>query len=355
MEDHTDVVSVETVESTIASEWFRTALTTEKFDAVVVLFHIDYLDPLVETVLRGIRTLVGTVMPIQFLTGHSHIRAYNEPDAFSSNLEAGFYFNTLGFASFDLPAENAQSMDFYHEFVDINVAVLEHVYTSTVDSENSTSMVTVEGLELDMSVDDARASMNLSEVLGSSSQHYHLTTPMDKAASLYALYMHEVIPSQLFTPAFNTSQVLVQSTGSLRYDLYKGTVIVDDFWTLSPFDDSFYIIYDVSGADLEAAVTTLNDGYTAAMGLEGLKAIRATQPRHDKRLRSPVLESLPTYVTSSDPDSTLRYDILACEFDSTYIAAALDKITGTVHTVVPYGNQTATSVWFSWAEEGYLN
>jgi len=351
MDDHTDVVAVETVEDTIASSWFHTALSTEKYDAVVVLFHIDYLDPLVNTLLQGIRGIAGDSMPVQFLTGHSHIRAYNEPDAFSSNLEAGFYFNTLGYSSFDLPVEGAQKIDFHHEFVDVNVAQLESLYGSADDGVPHDSMVTSEGLALDIDVDAVRASMNLSDVIGCSPQHYALSAPMDKEGSLYGLYMHEVVPSQLFSPAFNSSQVLVQSTGSLRYDLYKGTVIVDDIWTTSPFDDKFYLISDVSGADLAAAVTSLNGGYTADMGLGALKASR---PRHDNRLRAPLLETLPTYVTSSEPNVELRYDVLACEFDSSYIAAALGELTGTVPAVTPFGEQTATTVWFTWATDGYL-
>jgi 2',3'-cyclic-nucleotide 2'-phosphodiesterase (5'-nucleotidase family) len=352
MDDHTDVVAVETVEDTIASEWFRTALTTEKFDAVVVLFHIDYLDPLVDTLLGGIRTIVGENVPVQFLTGHSHIRAYNEPDGFSSNLEAGFYANTLGYSSFDIPAKGARKMQFQHEFVDVNVATLEDFYANVGGASIHSSIETVEGIALDNEVDEVRTSMNLSHVLGCSPQHYNLSTPMDHDDSLYGLYMHQVIPSQLFSPSFNTSQVLVQSTGSLRYDLYKGKVIVDDIWTTSPFNDKFYLIADVSGTDLRAAVTSLNGGFTSDMGLGALKASR---PRHDNRLRAPIVETLPTYVTSSDPADDILYDVLACEFDSTYIAAALGEITGTVPVVKPYGEQTATTVWFSWAAQGNLH
>lgn len=69
MNDHTNVISVETVETIITADWFVSALKTERFDAVVVLFHVDYRDPLITTVLNGIRSIVGERMPIQFLTG----------------------------------------------------------------------------------------------------------------------------------------------------------------------------------------------------------------------------------------------------------------------------------------------
>lgn len=66
-------------------------------------------------------------------TGHSHIRAYSNPDSFSANLEAGFYANTIGFASFDLPASPSSSneaMEFYHDFLDMNV---EQMLSSAAD------------------------------------------------------------------------------------------------------------------------------------------------------------------------------------------------------------------------------
>ena len=38
----------------------------------------------------------------------------------------------------------------------------------------------------------------------------------------------------------NSSRVVVESTGSLRYDLYAGRVTVNDLWTMTPFADQFW-------------------------------------------------------------------------------------------------------------------
>lgn len=349
MEDNTDVVTIETVEDTVASDWFRDALTTEMFDAVVVLFHIDYRDPLVTTVLNGIRSISGNV-PVQFLTGHSHLRGYNEPDAYSSNLEADYYFNTLGYSSFNLPTnsdgdtENSKAqMEFFHEYVDVNVAVLQGIYESMGGLAGS--MATTAGIELDINVDMVRESMDLSAYLGCSPETYLVTRDVNESHSMYGLFMHEVIPSQLFIPAFNTSQMMVQGTGLLRYDMYKGDVIVDDIWTLSPFNDGFKIISNVLGSDLIKALDNLNG---------------VAPEVYDNRLRSPVLSpslsTLASYVTSSDPEGNMVYDVLACDFDATYVLQALDEVASTPFTMVPYkkDNLTATTVWFAWAKD-YLN
>lgn len=80
MTDNSDYVSVQTVEDMLKDEWFVTALSEERYDAVVILAHMHYQDPLVAVILQGIRDLTSLRMPIQFLTGkyntHIHDGAY---------------------------------------------------------------------------------------------------------------------------------------------------------------------------------------------------------------------------------------------------------------------------------------
>ena len=79
---------------------------------------------------------------------------------------------------------------------------------------------------------------------------------------------------------------------------------------------------------------------------------------YDNRLRSPVsvTSSLDSYVTSSAPDDERVYDVLACDFDATYVLKALESVTGVELDLEVYEKEdlTATTVWFSWAKE-YLN
>eukprot|EP00971_Amphidinium_carterae_P177887 3527985-Amphidinium_carterae.1 len=75
MADHCSAVEVEDVATVVGSSWFQEALQLQgaTFDAIVVLAHMHYEDPLIDTILAGIRQLLPST-PVQFLAGHSHMR-----------------------------------------------------------------------------------------------------------------------------------------------------------------------------------------------------------------------------------------------------------------------------------------
>jgi 2',3'-cyclic-nucleotide 2'-phosphodiesterase (5'-nucleotidase family) len=98
--DNCKMTIVERVQVVVQQEWFRSALVEEHFDAILVLAHMDCVDPLVFAILESIRTIVGSEMPIQFLTGHSHRRCFEATDPASSSMEAGRFLDTVGFVSF---------------------------------------------------------------------------------------------------------------------------------------------------------------------------------------------------------------------------------------------------------------
>lgn len=106
MEDASKTVTVEKVEDVVEQPWFEDVVTNAKsdpdgkFDAIMVLAHMDVQDELVTVLLNKIRPLVGDTMPVQFITGHTHIRAVHTMDAASVSFEAGKYLDTLGFVSF---------------------------------------------------------------------------------------------------------------------------------------------------------------------------------------------------------------------------------------------------------------
>jgi 2',3'-cyclic-nucleotide 2'-phosphodiesterase (5'-nucleotidase family) len=67
-------VGVDPVASVVSSDWFRAALRAEPFDAVLVLAHMDYREPLLRVILDGVRAVLPYA-PVQFIAGHSHTRA----------------------------------------------------------------------------------------------------------------------------------------------------------------------------------------------------------------------------------------------------------------------------------------
>ena len=102
MEDHCQNVDVQRVEDVVTSDWFVGLLQTHKhhLNAVLVLAHMDVVDPLVRVILAALREHLGDDMPVQFITGHTHYRGYHIIDDMATSAEAGRYLDTVGFVSF---------------------------------------------------------------------------------------------------------------------------------------------------------------------------------------------------------------------------------------------------------------
>lgn len=131
-------------------------------------------------------------------------------------------------------------------------------------------------------------------------------------------------------------------TGLLRYDLFKGDVIVDDVWTLCPFSEPYYVIRSVEGSDLQAAFELLNSDEYDPYKLNSAGASR----------RGPLLpRTLPNYLISTAPVSGNLYDVLGSEWDASFIAKALGDVT---HESVPefsvFGSVNTTELWLNWME-----
>ena len=76
MPDHCAAVNVTPVASAVKQPWFASAMAhAASVDAIVVLGHMHYTDPLVSTLLGAIRRRAGPQVPVQFLTGHSVLAA----------------------------------------------------------------------------------------------------------------------------------------------------------------------------------------------------------------------------------------------------------------------------------------
>jgi 2',3'-cyclic-nucleotide 2'-phosphodiesterase (5'-nucleotidase family) len=86
-------------------------LTAEgaKADAMLVLAHMDAHHPLIATIVRAIRAQGLPNIPIQVIADHSHRRLTITINPHAGVFEPGNRFNTIGFASFDLPPPTANS------------------------------------------------------------------------------------------------------------------------------------------------------------------------------------------------------------------------------------------------------
>ena len=372
MPDHCAAVGVTNISAAVREPWFEEAMAlAPSVDAIVVLAHMDYANPLVKTLLAAIRSRVGPSVPVQFLTGHSHVRAFARLDEHASSFEAGHYGDTLGFVTFGVGEPKRTQFDF--EYLPMRRTELIRAAGASASSFD-----TPRGLELSERIRSARAAYNLSRVLGCSPRHYNVSAPLDDAASLWALYMHEVAPRHVFVPAHNTSQWFISSTGALRYDVYKGPVTVDDVDMALPFSDSLHVARHVRGATLAKALRLLRSGarLTAAHAQQQVQQ-QVQQWRQDDaeeryggrgarpRFLTPpdIAGGIPLYLATSDnPPADQYFDAIVGRFDTAAVAAAIQQASGSAqpialvpydeHVVAPGGSPPPandTAAWMRWA------
>ena len=101
MEDASPLVTVKKVQKVVEEQWFLDVVgSSNMYDAILVLAHMDVGDALVSVLLEKIRSIAGNLMPVQFITGHTHYRGIQTMDEASVSFEAGRYLDTIGFVSF---------------------------------------------------------------------------------------------------------------------------------------------------------------------------------------------------------------------------------------------------------------
>lgn len=316
---HSPLVAVEPVEQVIEQEWFTSALTNEDYQAIVVLAHMDVRDELTMVLLSKIRATVGNTTTVQFISGHTHIRAYQELDNQSTSFEAGHYLDTVGFISFSRNSSNVE-----HVFIEANVNEL----TSIVGVDN---IMTDNGRQVQNMILSAQEDMQLIERRGCSPDHYYEYYALSHPQSLWRLYMDKVINSYYFdgSPAF----VFAQGSFALRYDLFRGEVTLDDIKSVCPFNDTVYrVTNNISGRDLVKVFGgKLNDPETST---------------HWK-------PDLPEYVCSVDKvDLDKTYEFYTVDFDLPYFVERVANVTGEKVEAVAQATGT-TQLWLDFVSRDW--
>mmetsp|Transcript_2030 Transcript_2030/g.3664 ORF Transcript_2030/g.3664 Transcript_2030/m.3664 type:complete len:620 (-) Transcript_2030:174-2033(-) len=237
-----DLLTVQPVVEAIESDWFTQVLdgTHGDYDAILVMAHMGIDDDLIQIILNKIRDEAGPRIPVQFITGHTHVRASETKDTHSSAYQAGQYLDTIGFVSFPewdtVTAESDARSEFRHSFVNPNIEDM----TDTLDVPN---MSTSAGRDLSSFIKATEASMGILDYIGCAPITYRTEVATDDANSLWRLYLEQVIPSQI--PGWDPAKDLfLAGTGSLRYDLFSGQVLKTDVLSVAPFREYIYKLRD---------------------------------------------------------------------------------------------------------------
>ena len=349
-----DRITVDKVERTVKQRWFGNVLKNEDFDAIMILAHMDLVDPLVDVIRKAIRGHVGKDMPIQFITGHSHYRGYSALDDLSTSFEAGRYLDTVGFVSFPTKetakgrylAEDdnstiapTESVDndppvtggtglFKHVFMDANKQVLK-------DTLGASQLDTKNGKELSSFIEKAQFKMGLLEEIGCAPHDFVINASLDDPTSLWGLYRDEVIPKMFFERGQNGKEgpvsVMFLKKDSWRYDLFsQSKLVVDDIMAVAPFNDTVYYMGEIPGKYILELNVTMNE-------------------HHD-----PYYDSLPNYILiGAIFDEERNYKLFTHDFNAPEVKAAVEKIIKPDKLNPVPTEYSSTMIWQSFVMENW--
>jgi len=359
MEDNDPIVKVEKVEKDVETAWFSTALHEESFDAILVLAHMDVKHPLLNVILSKIRSELGENIPVQFITGHTHIRGYELIDGLSASFEPGHYLDTVGFASFPTKATVAaaptstdiitaplgpviinHNMPIGSNNSNVTVPMstnlplsqlFKHVHLdANVDKLRETlgvpTLATAKGKALSTFIAKTQERMGLEEIISCMSRSYFLNRSVEAEDSLWGYFRDFVVPSQ-FKEYRNPVAVLLER-GSWRYDLLEGNVHVNDVLEIASFNTSLWALEGIPWSAISELNNTMNKNRTDSAGL--VKYILSPVHRGDE---GPRVDDIP-------------HDLIFESFDDASIRKELTKIYPGAAKLTPISiNRATTDIW----------
>lgn len=333
MNDACDLVEITPVQDVVKEKWFRDALLLESYDAIMILAHMDLVDPLVDTIRNAIREVVGSEMPIQFITGHTHYRGSTQLDDASVSFEAGRFLDTIGFVSFPTRStfvgmgENTTESPFRAMFLDPN-------YESLGNILKVTDFSTTKGNELSHFILKTQEKMGLLEEVGCAPKEYILDVPLNDESSVFGLYRDHVVPKMFFAQVNtnDTKSIMFLPKDSFRYDLKAfSTLLVDDIWAVSPFNDTVTLMGSFSGGTILQLNSTVNPNQTNVPS-----------------------NFVPNYIMIGDVDDTeMKYNLFTHEFGSETIASILKDIDPDSPVQPVATAYTSTLLWLSFVMKNW--
>jgi len=332
-------IEIEKVQTTVKQQWFSDALTEEEYDAILVLAHMDLVDPLVDVLRKAIRGIIGENTPIVFLTGHTHHRGYKQLEDLTVTFEAGRYLDTVGFISFpkkDSVRSGNNSSLFRHNYLDANRKLL---FEDTLGFSSADEGETANGKEFSEFIHTTRKKLGLERVVGCAPQSYYAEHPVDAPDSLWGFFRDEVIP-KIFSAQVVTAEeeddlptAMLLPSESFRYNLLNTEdLVVDDIYAVAPFNDTLVHMGTFSSDVILEANKTLN--------------------KHSWKLPNFIL--IGTFDDASDNPLvavTKKYHLYSYEFQAGDVEKAIAKIAPSEKVEIKKTEWTSSLIWLSFVEQ----
>mmetsp|Transcript_1080 Transcript_1080/g.2412 ORF Transcript_1080/g.2412 Transcript_1080/m.2412 type:complete len:717 (-) Transcript_1080:421-2571(-) len=359
-------IEIEHVQTAVAKQWFVDALTKEDYDAVLVLAHMDLVDPLVQVIRTAVREQIGEEIPVVFVTGHTHYRGVKQFDDRTITFEAGRYLDTVGFIS--LPKKESvrgtkpSSSVFGHAFLDASRKVL---FQDTLGFSSVEDGPTKDGKDLSAFIDHTRKKLGLEREIGCAPHSYFVNRHLDAPDSMWGLYRDQVIPKMFSTrkamAAIGEEAVeeeddlpmaMLLATETWRYDLHtNSTLVVDDINSIAPFNDTVVYLGVFSSEVIFQANHTLNkyhnDGDSVWKHFRLPKFIMLGDIIYS--------ESSATSPSGSENDhssiTTTKYNLYTHDFNAKQIQKVLKKIAPTEKSEITKTQYTSTLIWLGFVEK----
>ncbi|KAJ7055073.1 Metallo-dependent phosphatase-like protein [Mycena amicta] len=261
--------TVQPVEDMVNEPWFTNAIKEEP-DLFLLVGHMPVSRSSWPLVFDTIRKEHPTT-PILIFGGHLHIRDCVQLDDRSMSLASGRYMETLGWMSVDLDEGGSGTLNFSRRYLDTNSITYKY-HTGTSDE----TFYTDEGKNITDGLYDLEKRFGLTYQYGVAPRDYTMTRdPYPSNGSLLSLSAEEVMSTPSadsrshsskvvpFAISLNTTRagipfVLIISSGSQRFDIYKGPFTRNDQLTASPFVNRYIFIPDVPFEAATKVLPTLN-------------------------------------------------------------------------------------------------
>ncbi|KAJ5469414.1 hypothetical protein N7539_009032 [Penicillium diatomitis] len=250
---------VQRVEDTIKGEWFQEAIRDKEVDLFLVAGHVPAHSTEWRAVYEEIRRTRWDI-PIQFFSGHQHIRDYAKYDSQAVALASGRFMETIGFMSIDgLSTEKGlrkQSQPtFKRRYIDNNLFSFYH-HTNL----NETNFHTEKGRKVSKQINKSRTTLGLDRVHGCAPKDLWMSrVPYPHPDSVYTWLETEVLAETLQDGAsVERPSVAILNSGAIRFDIFKGPFTQDTMWTISPFTNGFRRVKDVPYEKVQLIMEILN-------------------------------------------------------------------------------------------------
>ncbi|GKT36428.1 putative multi-domain containing protein [Aduncisulcus paluster] len=237
-------------------------------DILIILAHISSDDPEIETLRQGIREIAAK-KPILFLTGHSHqwrsgVCPYGEgTDLQSFYSEPGCYLEGLGKIDLCL-SETPEGIIFESTPTVEQIVMNRDILVTEAGYESYSTFLTPKGEEIQTQMDLKSQELGLNNRLGCSKHLYDSSLLPTEKESFLRLYNHSILPAYLYPsivpylPSPVEPILSIMNSGSIRGDMYEGPVLVNDLYTIIPFDNYFCYTCNVCGTLLTTVLNTMN-------------------------------------------------------------------------------------------------